>query len=856
MTASLAELSALSSEQACLRMGSSPAGLNPDEAVHRQQLHGPNSISREQAPSLLKELAQRAANPLNALLLALSGVSWALGDRRAALIVWVMVLLSIGMSFIQEHRSSAAAAELRSMVKTRASVRRAGLGSEDGFVELPFEDLVPGDVVRLSAGDMIPADLRLLEAKDLFVNQSVLTGEAMPAEKFVQEVAPASSSPLELRNLCFMGANVVSGYGMGLVVRTGGQTYFGSLADKLVQAQEETAFDRGIQRVVSLMLKVIAVMVPLVFLINGMTKHDWLQALMFAVAVAVGLTPEMLPMIVTVNLAKGALAMSRIKVIVKRLNAIQNLGAMDVLCTDKTGTLTQDRIILKRHLDMQGQESQQVLQWVWLNSHFQSGLRNLLDVAVLEHVDLQRELVVEQRFAKVDEIPFDFNRRRMSVVVSTPGGPHVLICKGAVEEVFAACTTCAIGDEIAPLEGRHFQEAQEQTRRLNEDGFRVIALAYRNFDPQQRPYSLEDERELTLLGYIAFLDPPKDSARQALAALADKGIAVKILTGDNDVVARKVCKEVGLKAEGVLLGPQLAQMSDEQLAEQAKPCTLFAKLSPDQKERIVRVLRQQGHVVGFLGDGINDSPALKAADVGISVDTAVDIARESADIILLEKSLMVLQQGVMEGRKVFANITKYIRMGMSSNFGNMFSVLGASLFLPFLPMAPIQVLTNNLLYDFSQAAIPTDRVDDSEIAQPRSWDVDNLFRFMVTIGPISSIFDYLTFALMLWVLHAGDDASLFQTGWFVESLLTQTLIIHIIRTAQIPFIQSRASRTLIASSVLICLLGISLPYTTLGAQLNLHPLPWAYWPALLAMLLGYAVLTHWAKRHFVRRWGL
>ena len=767
-----------------------------------------------------------------------------------------MVVLSVVTAFIQEHRSNEAAARLRAMVKTTASVRRGGPTGSVDFAEVPIETLVPGDVVRLSAGDMIPADLRLLEAKDLFVNQSPLTGEAMPTEKYAHACDGRLDDPFNLPNICFMGANVVSGYAAGVIVRTGAQTFFGQLADEIAGRHVPTAFDQGINRFTLLMIRFIVVMGPLVFLINGLTKHDWLEALLFAVAVAVGLTPEMLPMIVTVNLAKGATAMARAKVIVKRLNAIQNLGAMDVLCTDKTGTLTQDRIILKRCLDIRGEDSERVLHYAYLNSHFQSGLKNLLDVAVLEHVDLHKILGIDNGYQKVDEIPFDFSRRRLSVVVAHGNDKHVLICKGAVEEIFAVATRYEIDGTQGPLDESHFATAKEETIALNEDGFRVIAVAYKQIDNPKAAYSVADECDLTLLGYIAFLDPPKDTARAAIAALAEKGVQVKILTGDNEVITRKICREVKIDPGAVLLGSQVEQLDDAKLAEIADRTTVFAKLTPGQKERVVRALHLKGHVVGFLGDGINDSPALEAADVGVSVDTAVDIAKESADIILLEKSLLVLQQGVIEGRKIFANITKYIKMGASSNFGNMFSVLGASLFLPFLPMAPIQVLTNNLLYDFSQTTIPTDNVDEEYIAAPRRWDISNIFKFMVFIGPISSIFDYATYAMMLFVFDAWTNASLFQTGWFVESLLTQTLIIHIIRTARIPFIESRASVALITTTIIICIVGIALPFTWAGAALGFTPLPSLYWPLVAAMLVSYATLTHLTKIWFVRRWGM
>jgi Mg2+-importing ATPase len=703
---------------------------------------------------------------------------------------------------------------------------------------------------------MIPADLRLLEAKDLFINQSALTGEAMPAEKHADASRVDCASPFDLPNLCFMGANVVSGYGEGVLLRTGRGTFFGELAEQIAGRHVPTAFDHGINRFTWLMIRFIIVMVPSVFLINGLTKGDWLEALLFAVAVAVGLTPEMLPMIVTVNLAKGAIAMSRNKVIVKRLNAIQNFGAMDVLCTDKTGTLTQDRIILKRYLDISGEESERVLQYAFLNSHFQSGLRNLLDNAVLAHVELHRQFGMDSGYAKVDEIPFDFSRRRLSVVVSCDDGKHILICKGAVEEMFAVCTHYAMGSEVGRLDQSHLYAAQEETVALNSDGFRVVAVAYKEFDQPKASYSLSDEADLTLLGYIAFLDPPKESARAALSALAHKGVQVKILTGDNEVITRKICREVDLDPGSIMLGNEVAGMDDARLAEIADRTAVFAKLTPAQKERVVHALHAKGHVVGFLGDGINDSPALKAADVSISVDTAVDIAKESADIILLEKSLLVLQEGVTEGRRIFGNITKYIKMGASSNFGNMFSVVGASIFLPFLPMAPIQVLTNNLLYDFSQTAIPTDNVDEEFLASPRRWDISNIFKFMIFIGPISSIFDYATYGMMLFVFHAWTNPALFQTGWFVESLLTQTLIIHIIRTARIPFIESRASPALITTTIIICVVGVMLPFTWAGAALGFTRLPWLYWPLVGCMLLAYAILTHVVKVWFVRRWGL
>jgi len=854
--ADLFALGQLAAEPLCQRLRSSLAGLTCEEAACRLQDFGLNLVARERKPTILQEIWGRARNPLNALLLTLAAVSYFIGDMRAAIVIVLMVLLAVGTAFVQEHRSNEAAARLRAMVKTTASVRRRPAVGDGDFAEVPIESLVPGDIVRLSAGDMIPADLRLLEAKDLFINQSALTGEAMPAEKFCHSYQQEIKDPFDLPNMCFMGANVVSGFATGIVVRTGAHTFFGQLADEIAGRRVPTAFDQGINRFTWLMIRFIIVMVPTVFLINGLTKHDWLEALLFAVAVAVGLTPEMLPMIVTVNLAKGAIDMSRARVIVKRLNAIQNFGAMNILCTDKTGTLTQDRIILKRYLDIRGEESERVLQYAYLNSHFQSGLKNLLDIAVLQHVDMHGILGIDKGFAKIDEIPFDFSRRRLSVVVSHGPDQHILICKGAVEEIFAVCSRYEIDGTTGRLDESHFTTAKEETIALNSDGFRVVAVAYKELDASQTVYSAADERDLILLGCIAFLDPPKESAGAAIAALADKGVRVKILTGDNEVITRKVCREVKLDPGEILLGARIDAMTEDELADVAERTTVFAKLTPSQKERIVQALHRKGQVVGFLGDGINDSPALKAADVGISVDTAVDIAKESADIILLEKSLMVLQEGVTEGRKIFANITKYIKMGASSNFGNMFSVLGASLFLPFLPMAPIQVLTNNLLYDFSQTAIPTDNVDEEYLASPRRWDIDNIFKFMIFIGPISSIFDYATYAMMLFVFDSWTNPSLFQTGWFVESLLTQTLIIHIIRTARIPFVESHASPTLIGTTIIVSLVGIGLPFTVAGAALGFTPLPALYWPLVATLLLSYSVLTHLVKVWFVRRWGM
>jgi Mg2+-importing ATPase len=872
-SAQLATMAQVDAETALRQLLSSSEGLLDREAEERLQQTGPNTIAHEIHKNAWRKLLERFENPLNLLLLALAVISFFMADYEAATIISIMVLISVLLSFFQEYRSSNAAEKLRAMVSTTATVvrkdTREGVPSEvrDAFQvrlmphgpvrkEVPLETLVPGDVIHLSAGDMIPADVRLLSAKDLFVNQSSFTGEAMPVEKFASTEADRAKGAFDLSNICFMGSNVVSGTATAAVVLTGPRTYLGVLSSSIVGQRVLTSFDKGVNRFTWLMIYLIAVMVPLVFLINGLTKGDWMQALLFAMAVAVGLTPEMLPMIVTVNLAKGAIAMSRKKVIVKRLNSIQNFGAMNILCTDKTGTLTQDRIILEKHLDIFGQENEDVLEFAYLNSFYQTGLKNLLDVAVLDHMELHTRLRVESSYRKVDEIPFDFARRRMSVVVEKNRVQHVLICKGAVEEVFSVCSRGEVNGETFDLDEGHLQRLRDVTRELNEDGFRVIAVAYKEIPAPLATYSVRDEADLVLVGYIAFLDPPKDSAMEAIAALHRHGVQVKILTGDNEVVTRKICKEVGLPVERIVLGSEIETMSSAQLTEVAESATVFAKLSPEQKANVIRALRQHGHVVGFLGDGINDGPALKAADVGISVDTAVDIAKESADIILLEKSLLILEEGVIEGRMVFGNIIKYIRMGASSNFGNMFSVLGASAFLPFLPMAPIQVLVNNLLYDLSQTTIPTDNVDEEYLARPRQWDIGNLTRFVLFIGPISSIFDYATFFTLLYAFGAWDHAALFQTGWFVESLLSQTLIVHIIRTGKIPFVQSRASLPLMLTSLVICSFGVWLPFSPFAGSLGFTSLPPHYWLALGLILVIYLSLTHFVKSWFIRRYGL
>ncbi|HEV7166299.1 MAG TPA: magnesium-translocating P-type ATPase [Gammaproteobacteria bacterium] len=855
-------------------------GLIESEAEERLAEYGPNTVAREEKKGFLKQLFTRLINPLNILLIVLTIVSFVTGDIDGGMIIGFMVLLSVVLSWVQEARSTNAAEKLRAMVKTTATaLRREEIEEEDEEEakpeadgeeggkkkritykavrkQVPLDELVPGDLVQLSAGDMIPADVRLLSAKDLFINQAALTGESLPVEKSATAIEEATGSPLDLPNLCFMGTNVVSGTAIAIVVMTGANTYFGALASTLGVDRTQTSFDKGIHKFTWLMIRFMAIMVPLVFLINGLTKHAWGDAFLFAMAVAVGLTPEMLPVILSSNLAKGALVMSRHKVIVKRLSSIQNFGAMDVLCTDKTGTLTQDKVFLEKHVDIHGVESERVLEFAFLNSYYQSGLRNLLDVAVLEKVDMYADLHPEKNYRKVDEIPFDFQRRRMSVVVEEEEARHVLICKGAVEEIFSICSRAEIEGEIEPLVPQDLLRIQDVTLALNEDGFRVIAVAYKETIEAKRTYSVADESGMVLLGYIAFLDPPKETAKLAIAKLNQHGVAVKVLTGDNDTVTRKICSEVGLEVSHIVLGRDLENMSDEELAEKAETTSVFAKLAPEQKARVIRALHRRGHVVGFLGDGINDGPALKAADVGISVDTAVDIAKESADIILLEKNLLVLEEGVLEGRKVFGNIVKYIKMGASSNFGNMFSVLGASIFLPFVPMAPIQVLVNNLLYDFSQIAIPTDNVDPEYLEKPRRWDLRNIGWYMLVIGPLSSVFDYVTFGVLIYYYGAWHDEKVFQTGWFIESIVSQTLIVHVIRTGKVPFLQSWPSWPLLFTTIAVCAIGMWLPFSGFAHGFSMVPVPVSFLLVMPFIMVGYITLTQWAKSRLTRRFGL
>ncbi len=822
-----------------------------------------NEISHEKAAPWYVQLVKAFVNPFTLVLLVIAAISFltevvlASPEEKspaAVIVILILVLISGGLRFFQEFRSGKEAESLKSMVKTTATVIRR----ENGREEISMADLLPGDIVVLAGGDMIPADLRILKAKDLFISQSALTGESEPVEKYPEPDKSAEKQDLfDLRNICFMGTNVISGSALAVVLATGDDTYFGNMAKTLSSQRAPTSFDKGVNSVSWLLIRFMMVMVPVVFLINGLTKHNWIEALLFAISVAIGLTPEMLPMIVTTNLAKGAVSMARQKTVVKHLNSIQNFGAMDILCTDKTGTLTRDEIIIERHMNIQGEEDVRVLKYAYLNSYFQTGLKNLIDLAVIEKAGEESVTYLNNEYLKVDEIPFDFARRRMSVVLKDRTGKSQLITKGAVEELMDICSFCEYEGEVVPLTGEIRDRVVRMASELNSEGMRVIAVARKENPSVEGVLGVKDESEMTLMGYLGLLDPPKKSAATAIQALKSYGVAVKVLTGDNDIVTRKICGEVGLPVDKILLGSQVEAMSEEELQGRVEDTTIFAKLSPMQKARVVKALQELGHTVGFMGDGINDAHALSTADVGISVDTAVDIAKESADIILLEKDLMVLEHGVIEGRKIFGNIIKYIKMTASSNFGNMFSMLAASAFLPFLPMMPVQILVLNLLYNISQISIPWDNMDDEYLRTPRKWDASSISKFMICIGPVSSVFDIATFLLMWFVFGCNTAANpalvaLFNAGWFIESLISQTLIVHLIRTPKLPFIQSRAAAPVVLLTTVIMAIGVLIPFTALGAYLGMASLPLAYFGWLAVIVLAYILLAQIVKTVYIK----
>ncbi|WP_337798737.1 magnesium-translocating P-type ATPase [Acidaminococcus timonensis] len=895
----LKQVAGLEKSELLRKLGSTEKGLTPDQIEKNRDTYGANKVTREKKKTLPQRLAEAFINPFTVILFVLAGVStvtdiilpWRAGDWAnfnpvTVCIILTLLLISGCLRFIQEARSGDAAAKLLELITTTCTVIREGKRQE-----VPLENVVVGDLVFLSTGDMVPADLRILEARDLFVSQSSLTGESAPQEK-VPAVAAGSGhkAVTELNNLAFMGTNVISGSATGVVLRTGDGTLFGSLASSMAQEAPETNFTKGVNSVSWVLIRFMMAMVPIVFIVNGMTKGDWVSAFLFAISVAVGLTPEMLPMIVTTCLAKGAVSMSEKKTVVKNLNSIQSFGAMDVLCTDKTGTLTQDKVVLEYHLDAQGQSSQRVLRYAYLNSYFQTGYKNFMDRAIIKKTEEEenadsRLVDLSENYKKVDEIPFDFARRRLSVVVTDPRGRTQMITKGAVEEMLQVCSHVEENHEPLPLTDALRKKICSVADHLNEEGMRVIALARKINPSPVGAFGVKDENGMVLLGYLAFLDPPKDSAAEAIAALKDHGVTTKVLTGDNEKTTRCICRQVGLPVEHILLGSDLDNMDEKTLEGEVERTTVFAKLSPDQKARVVEALQAKGHTVGFMGDGINDAPALKNADIGISVDSAVDIAKESADIILLEKSLMVLEQGIVEGRKTYANMIKYIKMTASSNFGNMFSVLAASALLPFLPMSSLQLIILNLLYEISCIVIPWDNVDEEYLKVPRNWDAGSIGSFMLWLGPTSSVFDWITYLVLYFVIcpqfisggltfnhipagtkiaagaFAGMDmrqayTALFQAGWFVESMWTQTLVIHMIRTPKIPFIQSHASATLTmltTSGIALCTL---LPFTgSLGRDLGFLPLPGVYFGFLALVVLAYMLLATSIKKAYIRHYG-
>jgi Mg2+-importing ATPase len=824
------------------KLNTSTKGLSEAEAEKRLEEYGYNEPARKKKRTILFQILSKFVNPLVIVLLIIAGFSLFFGEKISALLVILMAIMSVFLSFFQEYRAGKEAEKLSEMVRATATVCRNGKTKE-----VKIREIVPGDIVDLFAGDMIPADLRIISCKDLFINQASLTGESFPTEKIAEPIHPESKAVSALANIAFMGSSVVSGTGLGVVVKTGVATQFGELSRKLAAMVIETGFDKGIRRFTWLMIRFMLLLVVIIFGINALLKGNFVEALLFSLAVAVGLTPEMLPMLVAINLSKGAIAMSKKEVIVKRLNSIQNFGAMDVLCTDKTGTLTLDRIVLEKHCDVVRKEDDDVLRFAYINSFYQTGLRNILDRAILKH-----EKLLVKHYKKVDEVPFDFSRKIMSVVVEVDGR-HIIVSKGAPEEIFKRCTKFELYGEILEMQDLILTDLKEEYDDLSANGFRVLAIAYKNVVNKKDVYSKDDEQDLTLKGYLAFLDPPKPTAKRTIEVLKSLGIEFKVLTGDNELVTKNICSEVGLDVEGLVTGDEIEKTSDKELRELVKTASVFARLSPLQKERIIYALHKNKHTVGYLGDGINDAPALKASDVGISVNNAVDIAKESADIILLKKSLMALRDGVIEGRKTFGNVIKYIKMGASSNLGNMFSMTGASIFLPFLPMLPIQILLNNFLYDLSQVAIPSDEVDNDYLLKSRPWNVNYIKKFMIFFGPISSVFDFITFGVLLFIFHASP--SLFHTGWFLESLCTQTLVIHIIRTGKIPFIESKPSQFLMFTSIYIVTIGLIIPFTPLGRFFGFVAPPLTYFIALFLIVVSYLFLVQIGKKWFIKKYG-
>ena len=837
----ISQIAAMEESALLLHFKAGRGGISHDEARKRRLIYGYNEPEKKKETPILFQILHEFKDPLSLVLIAIAAVLFLTGSVPSAMLILAMVVIGAALSFIQEAKAGKEAKKLTEMVSSTAAVLRDGKAEE-----MKMRLLVPGDIVLLSAGDIIPADLRILSEKDLHINQASLTGESFPVEKTAGRVRAKGNDINSFSNICFMGSNVVIGSAVCLVVKTGMDTQFGALASHINGPAVETSFDKGVKDYVAMMMKLIFIMVLVTFLINAVLKGNLMESLLFALAVAVGLAPEMLPMMVALNLSNGAIAMSKKRVIVKKLSAIQNFGAMDVLCTDKTGTLTLGEVVLERYFDLSENDSEDVLRYAYLNSSFQTGLKNLMDEAIINRKRIDISLA-----KKVDEIPFDFSRKMMSVVVDEGKG-HVLIAKGAPEEVISRCTGYEVKGKILTNHGHHHRTLMEVSDKYRKDGFRVLALAYRKFPRKQQAYAKSDERDLILMGYMIFLDPPKPSAKQAISALGALGIRLKVLTGDNELVTKKICSEVGIDISGVAIGEQVERMDDGELSALVERTSVFARLTPLQKERIIAALQKNGHTVGYMGDGINDAPPLKHADVGISVNNAADIAKETADIILLKKSLMVIVDGVVEGRKTHANILKYIKMGSSSNFGNMFSVVGASLFLDFLPMLPIQILLNNFLYDMSQATIPSDNVDPELVAKPCPWDVEHIKKVMFYLGPVSSVFDFVTFGacIALSVTHP-----IFQTVWFLESLMTQTLVIHVVRTPKIPFLESRPSRMLLISSVAIVAIGWGIVYSPFGHYFGFIEPPPEFVAIIFGIVIAYLISIQVVKTWFARKYG-
>lgn len=834
-------------------------GLTSTQADARLDKFGENTINTGKHDTVLRRLYSAIINPFNVVLLIIAAITFFTDviyatrpDYLTVSIILLLVGVSSGVSFIQGERSNSAAAKLSEMISNKADVLRDGKQ-----LEIEMKDVVPGDIVYLAAGDMLPADLRFLSTKDTFVAQSALTGESNPVEKYSQLQNTQDDALTDLTNIGFMGSNIVSGSASGIALSTGNSTYIGSMAKSLSGDRAKNSFERGVDSVSSLLVRLMFVMVPIVFMINGFTKKDWGGALLFAISIAVGLMPEMLPVIMTSTLAKGAVSMSKQKVIVKTLGAIQTFGEMDILCTDKTGTLTEDKIVLEKYMDVQGNDDKRILRHAYLNSYFQTGLKNLIDVAIINRATTYQMDEVLASYHRIDEIPFDFSRRRMSVVLEDKEGKRQLITKGAVEEILGICTFAEIGGKVVPFDDQNRAIAKEVYESHNAEGLRMIGIAQKNEVPDEHSFGVADESEMVLIGFVGFLDPPKESAATAIAALKEHGVRTVVLTGDSEGVAIKVCQKVGIKSEKVLTGADVEGMNDARLEHAARSCDLFAKLSPAQKERVVRIFQGAGHTVGYMGDGINDAPPLHQADVGISVDSAVDIAKETADIILLEKDLMVLEHGVLEGRRTFGNIVKYIKMAASGNFGNMISVIVASIFLPFLPMLPVQILAQNLLCDFSQMGIPFDNVDPEYLKAPRKWETGSIKSFMLYMGPLSSIFDILCFAIMWWIIGAStkDTAPLFQCGWFVFGTVSQVLVIHMIRTAKLPFIESRPAKALLISTLLVAILALAVAFSPMAIALDMHALPLRFAPWLALLLVAYCLSTQLLKKIFIKRTG-